>query len=279
MLGISVIILTYNSEATLGNTLDSIGRISDDIHVVDSFSNDKTSEIARAHSAHTLQHEFLNYSAQRNWAMDHLPLRYDWQLHLDADERLSDGLVDELLKLEPPDDVNGYHVPRLVYFLRRPIYHGGMFPIWHMRLFRKGMGLCENRHYDQHFLVAGTTRRLHHPIIDDHLMTLSEWTLRHNKWSDAEADEFMQPSKNNVIQGRWLGGPIEKKRALRQRYNQLPLFFRALSLFLYRYILRMGFLDGRQGLVFFVLQTFWFRFLVDAKLFERSISAQEERHT
>jgi len=105
-------------------------------------------------------------------------------------------------------------------------------------------------------------------MIDDMRMPLGEWVARHNRWADAEADELQEASVG-AIAPRLGGNPVERKRALRGTYNRMPRFLRALLLFLYRYVLRLGFLDGRAGLIFFVLQTFWFRFLVDAKLFER----------
>jgi glycosyltransferase involved in cell wall biosynthesis len=274
---IAVIILTFNSEATVRNTLISAAKVTKEIHVVDSYSTDRTLDIIKAYDVNVIQHEFVNYSAQRNWAIDNLPLKSEWQLHLDADERLSDGLIEELKMLVPPDHINGYYLARLVHFLGRPIYHGGMFPIWHMRLFRNGTGRCESRYYDQHFLIAGDTRRLSHPIIDDHRMTLGEWTSRHNRWADAEVNEIAEPVREGVIDAKLSGSPIEKKRVLKAGYYRMPLFLRAFLLFFYRYILRMGFLDGREGLIFFALQTFWFRFLVDAKLFERDCVRLERR--
>jgi hypothetical protein len=99
-------------------------------------------------------------------------------------------------------------------------------------------------------------------------MKLGEWVIRHNRWADAEVDELLHGGSGGITP-RLAGNPVERKRALRGTYNRLPRFLRALLLFLYRYVLRLGFLDGRAGLIFFVLQTFWFRFLVDAKLYER----------
>lgn len=271
MLPISVIILTFNAEATIGATLASARRISDDVHVVDSFSTDRTLEIARVSGAQVTQHPFEHYGAQRNWAIDSLPLKHDWQLHLDADERLSDELVAELQKLAErgfSQDVAGYYVPRLVHFHGRPLRHGGMYPIYHLRLFRSGRGRCENRKYDQHFFVDGPTARLASPMIDDIRLSLGEWTQRHNRWADAEVDELLAPTEG-VIKGDKSGDPVAGKRAQRGLYYRQPLFLRALLLFLYRYVWKRGFLDGREGLIFYVLQTFWFRFLIDAKLYER----------
>ena len=271
---VSVIILTYNSEATIAATLASARRVSDDIHVVDDRSTDRTAEIARSVGANVIEHPFEDYGAQRNWAIATLALKHDWELHLDADERLSDALIDELNALEPApsEAVAGYYIPRIVHFLGRPIRHGGMFPIWHLRLFRRSAGRCETRAYDQHFYVEGRTRKLKATIIDDHRMGLSEWTARHNRWADAEADEQVAPRNGGVVRGRIFGNPIEKKRALRGIYNRFPMFLRPFLLFFYRYILRLGFLDGKEGLIFFVLQAFWFWFLVDAKIYERRMA-------
>jgi len=271
---VSVIILTYNSEATIAATLASARRVSDDIHVVDDRSTDRTAEIARSFGASVVQHPYEEYGTQRNWAIATLALKYDWQLHLDADERLSDELVDELneLRLAFPDEVAGYYIPRIVHFLGRPIRQGGMFRIWHLRLFRRGAGRCETRRYDQHFYVEGAKRKLKGAMIDDHRMGLSEWTAHHNRWADAEAEEQVAPRNGGVVRGRIFGNPVEKKRALRGIYNRFPMFLRPFLLFFYRYILRLGFLDGKEGLIFFVLQAFWFWFLVDAKIYERRMA-------
>ena len=106
-------------------------------------------------------------------------------------------------------------------------------------------------------------------MIDDVATSLSEWTARHNRWSDSEVDEQAQEAATGRIAGKASGNPIEKKRYWRQKYNSAPLFVRPFALFFYRYFVRLGFLDGTEGFIFWVLQTFWFRFLIDAKLFER----------
>ncbi len=272
-MSLSVIILTFNAEATLDATLTSARQVSDDIHVVDSGSTDSTLAIAEKHGAHIVSHPFEDYGKQRNWAIDNLPLKYDWQLHLDADERLSPELSARINALRGafPATVDGYFLPRLLHFMGRPIRHGAMYPIWHLRLFRRGKGRCEDRRYDQHFRCEGPTERIDAPMIDDVRMSLSEWTIRHNRWSDAEVNEIVNPSASGVIAGKFGGNPIEQKRALRGGYNRAPLFLRALGLFFYRYVLRLGFLDGMPGMIFFVLQTFWFRFLIDAKVYEQRL--------
>jgi glycosyltransferase involved in cell wall biosynthesis len=271
---ISVIILTYNSEATISKTIAAALDVSDDIHVVDSFSSDDTIAIAKNLGAHLVTHGFTNYATQRNWAIEHLALEHDWELHLDADEHISKELAEELKSLKrrgAPPEINGYCVPRLVHFLGRPILHGGMFPIWHMRLFRHGKGSCEEREYDQHFVVDSPTAKLHGALVDDIRIPLSEWVTRHNRWSDAEARElFRAPmAEGPSLQPNLFGDPIARKRYFKAVYGRLPLFIRALLLFTYRYVFRLGFLDGKEGAIFFFLQTLWFRFLIDAKLLEQ----------
>jgi glycosyltransferase involved in cell wall biosynthesis len=266
----SVIILAFNSVDTLGATLAQAQEISDDIHVVDSFSTDETVALSQLHGAQVVQHTFENYGAQRNWAIDHVESRYPWQLHLDADERLTAELIASIRSLPESPAHSGFFIARLVQFLGRQLRHGGMSPTWHLRLFRKGAGRCEERKYDQHFyLTEGTPGQVQGYMIDDIRMPLSEWTARHNRWSDAEVLEQTAAREGVRIRPRFWGNPVERKRFLRGLYNDAPLFIRPFVLFFYRYFLRLGFLDGREGFIFWTLQTFWFRFLIDAKLFEQ----------
>jgi glycosyltransferase involved in cell wall biosynthesis len=273
---ISVVILSFNSAATLPQTLAAAKLVSDDVHVVDSFSSDETAELARAAGAEVVQHAFERYDKQRNWAIENLPLKHGWELHLDADERLTPELAAEINRVmaAPPPEIDGYMIPRLIHFLGAPIRHGGMYPNWHLRLFRRGVGRCEQRRYDQHFLLpqGGSTARLTKPMIDDMRMTLDEWTRRHLRWAEAQAAMAVEGGGEGEIAGRWIGSPIERKRALRRFYGRAPLLLRPFLLFAYRYLLRLGFLDGVPGLIFFALQTFWFHFFVDARIYERRLT-------
>lgn len=270
----SVVILSYNSAASLPSTLRNAQRVSDDIHVVDSFSTDATKEIAEEHGARLIQHEFTNYGAQRNWAMTNLQLRYPWQLHLDADETISDTLAQEIRDLPDEPAYDAYILPRMIRFLGSEIRHGGMSPTWHLRLFRRGRAHCEERKYDQHFAAESGARtgRLKGCMTDDVRMPLTEWTNRHNRWSDAEVDQLLNGEQPVEITPKLFGNPIERRRYYRRIYSACPQFVRPLAMFLYRYLILLGFLDGKAGLVFWVLQTFWFRFLIDAKLYEASLN-------
>lgn len=270
----TVILLSFNSEDTLGATLARVRLVSDEIFVIDSFSKDGTVALAESFGAKVVEHAFENYGAQRNWGIDNLPITRKWQLHLDADEVMDDELVAAILALPDEPELAGYFVPRYVRFLGRVMRHGGMSPTWHLRLFRSGVGRCEDRKYDQHFLLAGPdgggpTGQLPGVMIDDIAMSLSEWTARHNRWADGEVAEMNANEEAGRIVADSKGNPVQRKRALRQKYNNLPLFVRPFVLFGYRYFFKLGFLDGTEGFIFWVLQTFWFRFLIDAKIWER----------
>ncbi len=274
----AVILLSYNSEATLGATLTSAQRVSDEIFVVDSFSTDGTVELARTFGATVVQHAFEHYGAQRNWAIDNLPISRPWQLHLDADELMDDRLVAEILALPDEPEHAGYFLPRYLRFLGRILRHGGMSPTWHLRLFRSGAGRCEDRKYDQHFLLtSGASGQLQGVMIDDIRMPLTEWIARHNRWADGEVAELMSGNPSGRLEPDARGNPAQRKRYLRQKYDRLPLFVRPFALFVYRYFFRLGFLDRTEGLIFWVLQTFWFRFLVDAKIWEQRRAARLAR--
>jgi glycosyltransferase involved in cell wall biosynthesis len=269
----SVIILAFNSVDSIEATLVQARGVSDDIHVVDSFSTDDTVALCLQRGAQVLQHAFENYGAQRNWAIDNVVPRYSWQLHLDADERLTPELIASIRALPETPAESGFLLARLVQFLGRQLRHGGMSPTWHLRLFRNGAARCEERKYDQHFyLTEGSTGQLHGYMIDEIRMSLSEWTARHNRWSDAEVLEQVAAASGARIQPRLTGNPVERKRFLRGLYNDAPLFVRPFVLFIYRYFVRLGFLDGKEGFIFWTLQTFWFRFLIDAKIFEQKKS-------
>lgn len=268
----TIVILSFNSESTISETLRAASRLSDDIHVVDSFSSDSTLAIAESFNAKIVQHPFANYGAQRNWAIEQVPAKYRWQLHLDADEVLSSKLIEEIAQLPEENHSIGFLIPRFLRFLGKQLKHGGMSPTWHLRLFQRDAVRCEARLYDQHFFPRrpGTLTKLHGPMVDNIAMSLSEWTARHNRWADLEVDEHLL-QRSTEVQPRFFGSPIERKRFLRKIYTLAPPFTRPFALFFYRYILRFGILDGKAGFIFWVLQTFWFRFLIDAKLYERTL--------
>ncbi|HEV8522947.1 MAG TPA: glycosyltransferase family 2 protein [Terriglobales bacterium] len=269
---VSVIILTYNEEANLPACLESLVGLRAEVLVVDSGSTDSTREIAQAAGVPLYRHPFEHYAAQRNWAQRNLPLQCDWVLHLDADERLTPELVAEINSVveRPAADVAGFLLRKRTLFMGRWIRHGGHYPSYHLRLFRKDCGGCEERLYDQHYLVNGKVRELSHDYIDVLTSDLSVWSARHVRWAELEAREILNGHGGaERVLAEAFGTPLERKRWLREGlYGHSPLFLRAFLYWFYRYFLRLGFLDGEEGLIFHFLQGFWFRFLVDAKIFE-----------
>ncbi len=269
---LSVVILTYNEEVTLPECVESLQGLDCEVFVVDSGSTDRTVELARAVGATVVEHPFENYAAQRNWAQQHLPLWTEWVLHLDADERLTPALVTEIREVlrEPPDGIEGFFLRKRTIFMGRWIKHGGHYPSYHLRLFRVGRGMCEDRLYDQHFLVNGGVAALRYDCLDVVTPDLDTWTVRHARWARLEAAEMLasQNSGNRVRPAAW-GNPVERRRWLRERvYARSPLFARALLYWIYRYFARLGFLDGVEGLIFHSLHGFWYRLLVDATIYE-----------
>lgn len=263
-------ILTLNEERNLPRALQSVAGWAAEIFVVDSGSTDRTLEIARSFNAHVVQHPFENQAAQFNWALDHLSLVTDWILRLDADEYLTEELkaeIDETLG-QVTSEITGFEIKRRVYFLGRWIKHGGYYPTWLMRLFRRGQGRYEDRLVDEHLVLSsGRAGRLDQDLIDDNQKGLSDWIQKHNVYASREAEASRRASAP-------LAGQAGQKRWLKTRlYDRSPLFVRALAYYLYRYIVRLGFLDGKEGLVFHFLQAGWYRFLVDAKILEGLLSS------
>jgi glycosyltransferase involved in cell wall biosynthesis len=273
-LPITVIILTYNEENNIRACLESVKDWAQEIFVVDSFSTDKTEEIVKQYTPNFIQHSFENYSQQRNWALQNLPVQTEWVMNLDADHRATKELSDEIRSVfskEIPASVNGFLTSRRTVFMGKWIRYGGHYPTYHSILFRKNKGKCEERKYDQHFLVEGEVKKLKGDVIDVFTDSLSMFTLRHNKWSTLEAEEqYFGTLQNNeeLIKADFGGNPIQKRRYLKNTYDRFPLFVRPFIYFFIRYFLKLGFLDGRKGLIFHFLQGFWFRFLVDAKIYE-----------
>jgi glycosyltransferase involved in cell wall biosynthesis len=277
---VSAIILTCNEEVNLPECLQSLSGLSCDIFIVDSGSTDQTMEIARATGAQLVEHPFENYAAQRNWAQQNLPIRTGWILHLDADERLTPALVTEINeKLKEPNiRVNGFLLRKRTIFMGRWIRHGGHYPSYHQRLFRKDKGACEDRLYDQHFAVDGAVATLTGDYLDVVASNVNTWTLRHARWARLEAQEMMTPSNmKGRVQPDPFGSPIQRRRWLREGvYARAPLFVRPFVYWFYRYFFRLGFLDGTEGLIFHFLQGCWFRFLIDCEIFEQQRRRNQE---
>ena len=265
MTDITVIILTKNEARHIARAIQSVQSIATRVLVVDSGSDDATIALAKAAGAEVLHHAWTNHAAQFNWALDQIAGASGWVLRLDADEVLTPDLATEIARGLPK--VQGIYLRRRIHFMGQPVRYGGVFPVSIMRLFRNGAGRCEARWMDEHIVVDGPTATLKGDLIDDNLQPLDWWITKHNRYASREVIDLLnarygflaEPSQSGRGAKRWVKDHV---------YGRLPAGLRAGAYFIYRYVMRLGFLDGSQARAFHVLQGFWYRYLVDAKLAE-----------
>ncbi|HET7104671.1 MAG TPA: glycosyltransferase family 2 protein [Terracidiphilus sp.] len=287
---LAVVMLTHNEEMHLPRALRCIRHVAQEIFVVDSYSTDATVELARAGGATVLQHPFQNYARQYAWAMENAPITAEWVMRLDADEIVEEDLAEEIRVKLPalPPDVTGVVLNRKTVFQGRVIRHGGRLPLMLLRIWRRGKARIEDRWMDEHmYLTEGRPVTFKGGFADHSLRDLTFFTSKHNHYASREALEVLNQRMHLFASDFSLrekpGTPQAKsKRLIKDAiYNRIPYEISALLYFLYRYVLQLGFLDGREGLVYHVLQGFWYRFLVGAKLRELqravgNVSGREE---
>lgn len=270
---LSIIILTYNEEIHLKRLIDNISLLTNKIYVVDSFSTDSTIAILNDNNIIFQQNKFINHSKQINFAIDTLPFNTTWIMRIDADEIILESLVDELkhtLLLHENSLVNGFYMNRKVIFLGKELNFGSLNPMWLLRIWRKGEGFSNEKWMDEKIVLRHPkTLKLSNVFFDKNLNNLTWWTQKHNLYANREAIE--------ILKEKYLSTYKNDEKAsnrdiilfnLKSIYNRLPKFLRPILLFLYSYIVRLGILDGYPGLVWNTLQVFWYRFLVDCKVYE-----------
>ena len=275
MLDITVIILTKDESVHIARCLENVNHIAKKVYVVDCFSTDGTQEIARSHGAEVIEHEWPgNQAEQFNWALDNLNITTEWILRLDADEYLTDDLIQELksiIKTVSPT-VSAFVFPLGRAFMGRILKHGIVNGVSMIRMFRRGKARYEHRIMDEHLQISdGDIITCKHKFIDDNHLALSHFIAKHNIYATREAallisSEFNDDNNNND-NGKY-ASEVTAKRNQKATYNRLPIFWRALGYFSYRYFIKLGFLDGKEGFLWDFLQGWWYRTLVDAKIYE-----------
>ena len=265
MIKIAVVILTFNEQIHIERCIESAMRISDCVYVVDSFSSDNTVKIAEACGAKVLFRKFDSHAAQFNWGLTQIK-NCDWIVRMDADEYLTQELQYSIAETVQKNDMSvaGYTFKRRIFFLGRKINYGGIFPVEIVRMFRLGAGKVEVRLMDEHVVVEGSIGCMDGEIIDDNKRSLTWWIEKHNRYSSLEVYEmYLSRGKSDIIADS--GVATKRRHKLKFLYLFLPVSLRALTLFLYRYFFRLGFLDGFYGFLFHFYQGYWYRFLVDSK--------------
>ncbi|MEM9785076.1 MAG: glycosyltransferase family 2 protein [Pseudomonadota bacterium] len=271
MTKITVIILTRNEALHIERAIASVADFATRVIVVDSGATDNTVALAKRAGAEILFHSWSNYATQFNWALDQISDEDTWVFRLDADEVVTPELAAQIAAGLP--DVAGITIGRRMYFLGQPIRYGGLFPIRVLRLFRNGKGRVENRWMDEHTIVDGPVAALTGDIIDDNRNTLDWWITKHNHYANREVIDVLNQEyeflpKDSIGRLRPRDQAAIKRWVKEHVYARLPNGVRAGLYFFYRYIIRLGILDGRKARAFHVLQGFWYRYLVDAKLQE-----------
>ncbi|MCR1025185.1 glycosyltransferase family 2 protein [Cellulophaga baltica] len=277
MNSIATIILTYNEEKHITRCIKNAQQFSNQIYLVDSFSTDKTVEIAKSLGAKVYQNKWENnYAKQFNWGLENLPITTKWVFRLDADEYLTPKLIEEINTKIPSlsAEISGIVFERKMYFLDT-LMDKGMLQMNMLRLFKYQHGFCEERWMDEHIvLTQGQSVEFENYFVDHNQNSLGWWTEKHNNYAVREAVDllnleykFIAP-KTEQSKAYELSADAQSKRDKKKKYANLPLFWRAFIYFAYRYFFKLGFTQGKEGFLWHFLQGWWYRTLVDAKIYE-----------
>lgn len=273
----SFLILTFNEEAQLSRLLSSLYSLKAAIYIMDSGSDDQTLAIARRYGAKVKQHPFQNHPQQWHHALQAFNIQTPWIIGLDADQVISAALQQRLSVFKDEDyhDIDGIYFNRKNYFKGKWIRHGGFYPFYLLKMFRTAVGFSDlNEYMDHRFLVPGKTQVWHDAeLIEENLKEnkISFWISKHNTYSDLLALEEVERRKltrSQTIKPLLWGTPDQRTAWQKKLWWRMPLLIRPLLYFIYRYLFRLGFLDGYAGFIFHFLQGFWFRLIVDIKIKE-----------
>ena len=268
---VSVLIPTYNEELNLDGCLKSISDWVEEIILIDSFSTDRTAEIAQSYGAQVVSHEFHTPARQKNWALDNLPIRNKWILFLDADERVPPSLREEIAQVVSQDGsgCDGFWMRYRLMFYGKWIRHSGWYPVWLLRLVRRSKARWEDRVVDEHIILDGKAGRLNNDLIHEDMRDMSFWIEKHNRYASQNAQiyyKLLQGEQTNGVRPTLFGSQAERKRFIKTRvWPYLP--GRGLLFFLYLYIFRLGFLDGKHGFIFCMMHSIFQQF-ISVKLWE-----------
>ena len=280
MSDITVIILTKNEEKNIKNAIESVKQLAKRIIVVDSGSTDKTCEIAQSCGAEIYVHQFITHGQQFNWALNSLDIKTNWVFRLDADEVVTPELSNEIIEkceIHSDDDVNGLVGNFKVYFLGKFLKHGGMYPFYRTTIFKYGKGFIDEEGMrDQTVITEGKLIYLKNDFLHYDFKSLDAWILKHNWYSTLEVRNLFNEDSYQVEGKRTKSA--DKTIKMRDKfYYKLPSFLRARFYFWYRYYFKLGFLDGNPGKIYAFLQAYWYRYLIDAKIYEHNVEKKSKK--
>jgi glycosyltransferase involved in cell wall biosynthesis len=283
ILPVTVIVPVRNEARNLPRCLQALKSVAE-VYVIDSQSTDETVEIARSYGAKVVQFHYQGgWPKKRQWAMNTLPLAYDWILLLDADEMLTCELADELRRAIQNPRIDGYFILLRTQFLGRVLRHGDV-GLWKLSLFRRGKGRYECRLKDQdasmadmevheHVVVDGATAKLRSPLVHHNVESLSRYIRKHDEYSNWESRVLVDAGDSTELPLSRLGTQAQRRRWLKQKLFAVP--GSPVLLFLYRYLFRLGFLDGVPGLIYSVFQAVQM-FHSKAKIYELKLKGNNE---
>lgn len=271
--GITAIILTRNEETNLPACIESIAEYVDRIVVVDSFSTDRTVEIATALGADVLLHEFVNYGAQFQYALESASINTQWVLRIDADERMTADSSAEMVSLceENKDtDVNGIVMRLKIHFMGKELRHGGAYPMKKLCIFKFSEAFMETRYMDEQIVLKrGRYVEMKNDVEHQDYKDLTFWIGKHNWYASRAAKDYLETLSQGDSSASSLDFNSRINRIVKQKlYYKMPSRIRTWLYFCYRYYLKAGFLDGRPGYWYAFFQAYWYRTLVDAKIYE-----------
>lgn len=263
MTQLTVIILTFNEEIHISRVISNVIDWAEKVYVLDSGSTDATCKIAEEYGAKVFYRKFDNYSNQRNYAIKELLTTSEWILFLDADEYLSDDLKEEISSELMQPKADGYYLKRYFKFMGKQIRWGGYSPIWILRLFKKDKGLFQ-REINEHLVLDGKSAKLTNHFLDDNKESLKLWWYKHIDYAYREAEDLIK-SKSQPIRTSFWGSQADRKLWIRYKiWNRLPVYFRPCALYFYRYVIRLGFLDGRSGFIYYFYHGLVYTMMIDS---------------
>lgn len=272
---LSVLVLTYNEEPNIRTCLSTVVGWADQVIVVDSGSSDRTVTICLELGVTVIAHPYLDHRTQIDWALRSVPWTYDWLLLLDADNQVSERLKDDIRRILDNDkgSMHGYYNPHHHYFRNHRVF--GLKQDW-LRLVRRSRASVDaSELVDFRIAVDGPTGALSGEIVESNQkeLDIDFWIDKHQHFAARMAiEEILR--RDGIV--KWatslrpspFGNPDERMIWLKNLWYRLPLVVRPLLFFIYRYILRGGFLGGWNGFIYHFLEALWFRIVVDLKISE-----------